>query len=274
MGEKAYLAAMSLSFASLNSGSNGNCYYIGSERHAILIDAGISCRETERRMERAGLSPGQVRAVFISHEHRDHLYGAEGLSKKHHIPLYFRPAAYLNTRISVAPELLHFFDAGGQISIGDLVIHPFPKLHDGIDPYSFTVSCNGITVGVFTDIGEACKHVSGHFSQCHAAFLEANYDEEMLENGRYPLHLKRRIRSRVGHLSNMQALELFKDHRAPFLSHLILSHLSEQNNDPSLVNDLFQAHANGTRITIASRYYESEVFRISSDIAEKAAEGC
>ncbi len=259
---------MSLYIASLNSGSNGNCYYIGSEHHAVFVDAGISCRETERRMERAGLLLEKVRAVFISHEHRDHIYGAEVLSKKYHIPLYFSPASYLNARITVAPELLHFFNSEGQISIGDLVIRPFPKLHDGIDPYSFTVSCNGVTAGVFTDIGEACRHVSGHFSQCHAAFLEANYDEEMLETGRYPLHLKRRIKSRLGHLSNMQALELFNHHKAPFLSHLILSHLSEQNNDPSLVDALFQLHANGTRIAIAPRYHESEVFYIRGETGE------
>ena len=118
-------------------------------------------------------------------------------------------------------------------------------------------------MGVLTDIGAACEHVRKHFSQCHAAFLEANYDEEMLEKGRYPYHLKRRIRGGLGHLSNSQALEVFINHRSPNLSHLLLSHLSKDNNNPELVQELFNQHANGTEIIVASRYQESAVYHIS-----------
>jgi phosphoribosyl 1,2-cyclic phosphodiesterase len=118
-------------------------------------------------------------------------------------------------------------------------------------------------VGVFTDIGAACEHVISHFSKCHAAFLEANYDETMLEEGRYPYFLKRRIRGENGHLSNLQSLEIFTRYRAPYLDLLVLSHLSEHNNHPQIVQDLFTAHANGTRIAVASRYKESEVFSVT-----------
>ena len=115
---------------------------------------------------------------------------------------------------------------------------------------------------MFTDLGFACEKLIDHFSKCHAAFLEANYDEEMLEKGHYPFYLKKRIRSEHGHLSNAQALELFLKHRSPFLSQLILAHLSKENNSPLLVEEIFSAQAGETKITVASRYEESEVFMI------------
>ena len=110
-----------------------------------------------------------------------------------------------------------------------------------------------------------------YFNQCHAVFLEANYDEQMLENGKYPLHLKNRIRGGLGHLSNTEALDLFVTHRSPALSHLLLSHLSKENNSPEMVEDLFKQHANGTNIVIASRYQSTNVFSISSDNNESIA---
>lgn len=251
---------MSLCLASLNSGSNGNCYYIGNGEHAVLIDAGISCRETERRMVRLGLSLRKVRGIFISHEHTDHIRGAEVLSRKHGIPVYITPGTYRSSRLIVDKLLLRSFYSGIPVHIGDLTVTPFPKRHDASEPHSFTVSGNGITAGVFTDIGHPCEHVKHHLSRCHAAFLEANYDEQMLENGRYPLRLKRRIRGDEGHLSNDQAMELFTSHRSPFMSLLVLSHLSAENNRPRLVQELFSRNANGTRIVVASRYEESELF--------------
>ncbi|HLP22372.1 MAG TPA: hypothetical protein VK174_18785, partial [Chitinophagales bacterium] len=113
-------------------------------------------------------------------------------------------------------------------------------------------------------IGIACKRVVHYFKQCHAAFLESNYDEQMLETGGYPWHLKRRISGGQGHISNVQALKLFCDHRPAFMSHLILSHLSKNNNDPAIVDRLFNQHANGVSITVASRYNATPVFQINS----------
>jgi phosphoribosyl 1,2-cyclic phosphodiesterase len=254
-------ASMSqLCLSSLNSGSNGNCYYIGNDRDAVLIDAGISCRETEHRMARLGLSLRNVRAIFISHDHSDHIRGVEVLSRKHRIPVYITPATCTNSRMRLDSRLVRPFTAHEPLHFGSLTVNPFPKQHDAIDPHSFTVTGDGITVGVFTDIGEACENVARHFGLCHAAFLEANYDETMLEEGRYPVFLKRRIRGDHGHLSNMQALEIFNSYRAPFLNLLVLSHLSAQNNHPRIVQELFALHANGTRIAIASRYQESEKY--------------
>ena len=254
---------MALFIASLNTGSNGNCYYVGNDRDAVLIDAGISCRETERRMLRLGLSMKKIRAIFVSHEHSDHINGIAVLSRKYDLPVYITPATLQSSGLNLAHHLPVSFAAYQPVMIGEIAVSAFPKFHDAAHAHSFILEYHGIKVGVLTDIGAACENVRKHFSQCHAAFLEANYDEEMLEKGRYPYHLKRRIRGGLGHLSNTQALEIFLNHRSPHLSHLLLSHLSRDNNRPELVQELFSQHANGTEIIVASRYQESAVYHIS-----------
>ncbi len=254
---------MSLFIASLNSGSNGNCYYIGSSHDAVLIDVGISCRETEKRMKALGLNIKNVRAIFVSHEHGDHIKGVSTLANKYSLPVYITGKTALQ-----GPRLIRHlsrsFIANETVQTGDLTIIPFRKQHDAADPHSFVIEGKGIRIGVFTDIGEVCSEVIRYFGTCHAAFLEANYDEKMLEQGRYPIHLKNRIRGGHGHLSNRQALELFLQHRSPQLSHLLLSHLSKENNSPELAMELFAPHANGTEVLVASRYTHSAVYEITS----------
>jgi phosphoribosyl 1,2-cyclic phosphodiesterase len=264
---------MSLFITSLNSGSNGNCYYIGTDREAILIDAGISCKETEKRMERLGLTMDKVKAIFVSHEHADHIKGIPVLAKKYGCPVYITPATLKHCHFRLDKRLLQTFHAAQTVSIGALEVTAFVKLHDAIEPHSFVVHGHGIRIGIFTDIGAACAQLIRHFKQCHAAFLEANYDERMLEEGRYPIFLKNRIRGGQGHLSNTQALELFKAHRPAFMSHLFLSHLSRDNNNPQLVHQLFSAHAGSTRIVIASRDEETAVYGITGAPENVSARG-
>lgn len=256
---------MSLFIASLNSGSSGNCYYIGNETDAVLVDAGISCREIEKRMTNLDLKMEKVRSVFISHEHTDHIRGIDRLARKYNLPVYITPATRSNTRLALKRLQVLSFNADEAISFGSLNVIPFIKKHDAADPYSFVIEYNGIRVGVITDVGIACKEVIRYFKQCHACFLESNYDEEMLETGSYPLRLKNRIRGGHGHLSNRQALELFLAHRPPYMSHLFLSHLSQNNNHPGIVEKLFLEHAQQTSIVIASRHKETDVYRIEGD---------
>lgn len=253
---------MSLRIASLNSGSNGNSYYIGNETEAVLVDAGLSCRETERRLANLQLSPSLIQAVFISHEHTDHIKGVEVLAKKYQLPVYITPRTLSAGRLNLSSSLVRHFESDEVISIGGLTVTAFGKYHDASDPHSFTVSGNGVTIGVLTDIGDCCERVVHHFSRCDAAFLEANYDDQMLENGRYPWPLKNRIRNGKGHLSNAKALELFLNHRSESLSHLLLSHLSRDNNSPELVKELFENVAGNTFVDVASRYDASPVFHI------------
>ncbi|RYY90729.1 MAG: MBL fold metallo-hydrolase [Chitinophagaceae bacterium] len=256
---------MSLRFASINSGSNGNCYYVGNDQDAVLIDAGISCREIEKRMARLGLSLQNVRAIFISHEHSDHIRGLPTLLKKYRFPLYITPPTFRGTGMYLYEELMRDFSGQKEVAVGTLTVRPFSKIHDAADPYSFTVSAGGTTVGVFTDLGRSCSNLVQHFRQCHGAILESNYDEEMLQNGGYPWHLKQRIRGGQGHLSNREALELFRAHGPSHLRQLLLGHLSQNNNDPKIVEALFAPHAGPVQVTVASRYQESEVYAVSAE---------
>ncbi|HVX24965.1 MAG TPA: MBL fold metallo-hydrolase [Parafilimonas sp.] len=180
---------MCLSVASLNSGSNGNCYYIENAKEAVLVDVGISCKEIDKRMARLNLSPQKIKAVFITHEHADHIYGLSSFLKKYQVPVYITQKTFLQLT-GVPQQLVHYFNINDVIKIGALSVIAFSKLHDAVDPCSFIVTCNNTTVGVFTDIGFSCSNIIHYFRQCHAAFLEANYDAEMLNNGRYPIVLK------------------------------------------------------------------------------------
>lgn len=256
---------MQLKFASLNSGSNGNCYYIGNDEHAILIDAGLSRRETERRMQRLNLRLDKVRAIFISHEHIDHVRGVEGISKRYDIPVYMTTASKANSQIYIPPDLIRDFKPETEIAAGDFTITAFTKKHDAADPHSFIVTQNGIVVGVMTDIGAACDRVEHYIRKCHALLLESNYDHEMLMNGRYPYPLKQRVSSDEGHLSNNQALELIKNFGSENLRLLLLGHLSKDNNREALVREAFAEFSDRMIVEIASRYNESRVYSLTSN---------
>ena len=258
---------MALYVCSLNSGSNGNCYYVGNEEEAVLIDAGLSCREIEKRMLRKGLDMQRVKALLISHEHSDHVKGAEVLARKYQLPLYISQRTYQYSGIHLKEHPVHYLQDRVPIELNSMTIHPFTKQHDAADPYSFNVASKGLHVGVYTDMGSVCNNLSEHFKLCHAVVLESNYDENMLDSGPYPAYLKHRIKSNKGHLSNAQALQLFKSHASPYLSHVILAHLSRENNLPQLAAENFYPHAGNTRVVVASRDEESEVFCI--DVPEE-----
>jgi phosphoribosyl 1,2-cyclic phosphodiesterase len=244
---------MSLWITSLNSGSNGNCYYVGNEQEAVLIDAGLSCRETERRMRKLDLKLDRVKAIFISHEHNDHIKGLPVLSSRYQIPVYITPGTLLHSRMQLQQHLVFPFSGHRPVCIGGLHVTAFPKYHDAAEPHSFMVEGDNVRIGIFTDIGQVCDQLRFYFGQCHAAFLETNYDEAMLQRGRYPWHLKHRISGGKGHLSNTQALSLFLTQKPDYLSHLFLAHLSADNNDPELALELFKTQCGDTQVFVASR---------------------
>lgn len=260
---------MKLFVTSLNSGSSGNCYYVGNEKEAVLVDAGISCREIEQRMKRLELSMKKVKALFISHEHTDHIRGVRVLSKKYELPVYITRGTLQNANLDEANPFNVILTPQKPVTIGQLEITAFPKFHDARDPQSFVVRYKDLCVGVFTDIGSVCENVINYFKCCNAVFLEANYDEQLLKEGNYPYYLKRRISSDVGHLSNKQALDLFLTHKSDDLSHLFLSHLSEENNKPELVKELFEQQASGVEIVVASRTQEIPVYEIGHGNSRK-----
>jgi len=255
---------MAIQIASLNSGSNGNCYYVGNETDAVLIDAGISCRETERRMQSLDLDMSRIRAIFITHEHSDHISGLPVLSRRYKIPVYITEKTQKAGLLKLESELVHRFEAEVPISVAGISVFPFRKFHDAADPHSFVVSSGETHIGVMTDIGRNCDQVVHYFKQCQAVFLESNYDTDMLMNGSYPIYLKKRISGGEGHLSNDEALDLLTRYRNAELQHLILSHLSKNNNSPERVEAAFKPHARHTALHIASRYGTSPVFHVEA----------
>lgn len=244
------------------SGSNGNCYYIGNEYNAVLIDAGINCKQILYRMAEAGLNPQKVKAVFITHEHSDHLMGARVIAKKLRVPVYITPKTFNSAYRNLQPEHPRFFNPGDTIEAGDFLIHSFLKNHDTPEPCSFRVTCKNTHIGVFTDIGEPCQRVIEHFNLCHAVFLETNYDEDMLWKGPYPWVLKNRIASAKGHLSNRQAFELLHIHAGENLKTVLLSHLSAENNTPETAFGEFAPLNTKFDIYLTSRHRASDVFKI------------
>jgi phosphoribosyl 1,2-cyclic phosphodiesterase len=251
---------MSLCFASLNSGSNGNCYLVGIKDNYVLIDAGISMRETLKRLSRLSVTIEEIKAIFISHEHADHISGLQRIATTFQIPVYLSRKMYENSPLEINAKLVQHIQHGAVIQIGKLEITAFSKKHDAADPFSFVISRNKKRVGVFTDIGEPCENLIRHFNSCHAMFLETNYDEELLENGNYPIFLKQRIKSEIGHLSNAQALNLFLHHKNENLSHLFFSHISRENNTTDRIHNLFLPHAGNVKLIIADRHRETNLF--------------
>lgn len=216
----------------LASGSKGNAVYVSDGRTAILIDAGLSGREIERRLQSKGLRPEELGALVLSHEHADHVQGVGVLSRRYRLPVYITPktaeAAY---RLGNLTETV-YFECGITFRIAGLEIHPFSLSHDAEDPAGFTIRSNGLKLGMVTDLGIVTSMVREHLKGCHALILEANHDDAMLLNGPYPWPLKQRIRSRTGHLSNTDSSTLLSDVLDDRLQHVILAHLSEINNTP------------------------------------------
>jgi phosphoribosyl 1,2-cyclic phosphodiesterase len=248
------------------SGSNGNCYYIGNHENAILVDAGVNCKQILSKMKLSGLSPSKLRGIFITHEHNDHVCGVRVLAKKLDIPVFMTKGTYQGLYLTNRPEAVRLIESDQPIDLGSFIIHPVLKNHDGKEPTSFRVEHQGINIGVFTDIGSPCDNVTTHLNVCDALFLESNYDEKMLWGGSYPPHLKERVASDVGHLSNLQAAELLEEHAAEHLKFVLLSHLSGENNTPEIAYQAVKHLEDRFQIIVTSRKQPSEVIAVAKRV--------
>ena len=251
-----------IEICALASGSNGNCYYIGNGEEAVLIDAGISRRQVLKRMKEVKLDMRKVKAVFISHEHSDHIRGLRVLCDMHELPGYLTETTLNRARKDTHPQKIKLFAPGEAVQVGSIKVHTFSKHHDAVDPCSFRVEVNGQHIGVMTDIGVGCDNVKSHLSACHAVFLESNYDEALLMEGPYPYYLKQRVSSDEGHLSNDQAVELVKNLNGSPLKTIFLSHISADNNRPELAMQAFEEVADKFEVLPTSRYAPTEVYTL------------
>lgn len=260
-----------MKYCAIASGSNGNCYYVAKDDSAILIDAGINSKHIHLRMYNLGILPTQIKAIFITHEHSDHIRGLSVFAKKYNLPVYITKGSYEGTRLQLPSHLVHIINHDEVVEIGGLKVYGIPKYHDAKEPCSFLVSDGTYNIGILTDIGRPCENVQHVIQHSDVLLLESNYDEDMLRIGRYSYFLKNRISSGWGHLSNRVAVELFNAHKTKRLKHLILTHLSGENNTVDLVQQTFEPHCEHIKLHVATRYQETELFDLKHVLEQHLA---
>jgi phosphoribosyl 1,2-cyclic phosphodiesterase len=222
-----------LQFCVLASGSGGNACYVETSHSRILLDAGLSAREISRRLEQVGVAVERLDAIFLTHEHGDHIRGAGPLSRRFGIPVYLTKGTLEKggRTLGKLPEPV-VIQTGEAVRVKDISVETFTKCHDASDPVGLVCCSNGKRFGMATDLGRGTRVVEEHLKGCQALVLEFNHDPVMLEEGPYSLELKKRIKGAEGHLSNEQAARLLAEVGHEDLRHLVLAHLSEINNNP------------------------------------------
>lgn len=261
---------------SIASGSSGNCIYLGEEDGGILIDAGISRKRIVTGLERKGLSLDDIKAIFVTHEHSDHISGLGPVLRKNPIPVYATAdtvsAIWGKTNMNnISPELFHSIRPEEEIEAGEMLVRPFSISHDAVDPVCYTVEKQGKRAAVATDMGCFDDTIIRVLGQCDSVLIEANHDINMLQVGPYPYSLKMRILGNKGHLSNTSCADLIKEILHKDLKHLVLGHLSRENNFPQLayrtvLDELEKTETWGTldtRLMVASRDEPTELLKIN-----------
>jgi phosphoribosyl 1,2-cyclic phosphodiesterase len=221
--------------ASLGSGSKGNATLVQIGEQLILIDCGFSAKQIATRMARLDVAPGDITALLVTHEHSDHVRGVEVLAHRYNIPVYGSHGTLKAMGYSLAARRI---DSHCNFTIGTLTVTPVAVPHDAREPTQFVLHAQGTRIGVLSDLGHVTPHVIHHYRDCDLLMMEANHDFQMLQSGRYPPHLKRRVGGQLGHLSNRQAVELLAavGHAG---QRVIIGHVSEQNNSQASLEAAF-----------------------------------
>ena len=226
-----------LRFISLASGSSGNCYYIGTASFGILIDAGIGSRTIKKRFKEIGIPFEHIHAVFVTHDHIDHIKAVGTLGEKYHIPIYSTSKVHegINCSYAVTQKLFSskkIIEKNQTVRIRDFEIEAFEVSHDASDSVGYTIYYKGKRFTVATDLGYICESAAAHIRKANYLVVETNYDEEMLDSGHYPAHLKKRISGLYGHMNNIDTADFLARNYHDGLNHIYLCHLSRDNNTP------------------------------------------
>ena len=231
-----------LRFRSLGSGSTGNAALVeatsGGRTSRLLVDCGFGLRQLDLRLARAGLAATDIDAIFVTHEHGDHIGCAHSLSRRNRIPVWMSEGTWLATGGRDFEGRLNLARDDAEFAVGDIAVQPFTVPHDAREPLQLRCSDGARTLGVLTDLGHATAHVLSRLSGVHALLLEFNHDSELLANSAYPAFLKLRVGGKHGHLSNEAAADIARAVRHEGLRHVVAAHLSEQNNRPDIVRRL------------------------------------
>lgn len=235
---------MSVKFATIASGSSGNSVFVGTENTKILIDAGLSGKRIEDGLKQLDLSGKDIDAIFVTHEHIDHVDGIGVLSRRYDLPIYATEGTW-NKMPSKVGEIREknkrLIYSDENCILNDLCIHPFEIPHDAAEPVGYTVSTDKAKIAVATDIGHVTRTILDNIKECDTILLESNHDVEMLKNGSYPYPLKQRVLGSFGHLSNDTAGKLLACIMNDKLKYAFLGHLSKENNTPKLAYDTVKA---------------------------------
>jgi len=232
-----------LRFASLGSGSRGNATLIEAGSTRVLVDCGFSVKEVERRLKRFGLSPSDLQAVLVTHEHADHIRGVGALARKYGLPVWASSGTLQFDGLGDLPRR-KILNVHTSQALEELSIEPFPVPHDAKEPCQFVFSDGKAKVGLLTDTGSITRHIIEQLDACHALMLECNHDVEMLAEGPYPPALKRRVGGDFGHLSNVQAADVLDKMDKSRLQRVIAMHISEKNNDTALATRILSEALN------------------------------
>jgi len=259
-------------FCVLSSGSKANCTYVRSGETRILVDCGLSARETTKRLESIGVAIEQLTAIVVTHEHTDHVAGIPVFLRRRPLPIFANGATFRASRqLSEVPdEFRRTFSAGERFEVGEISFEPFSVLHDAADPVAFRVNNGRATLGIVTDLGQVTGLVRERTKELDAIVLETNHDPMLLQECPYPWDLKQRIAGRSGHLSNETAAELLEhlhNGNACALKVVVAAHISENSNDPVLAVDALKnayAKAVGERpeFVAANPYAPTPVYRL------------
>lgn len=224
-------------FASLGSGSSGNCMIVEQASTRLLLDCGFSVKETIMRLERLSVSPDEISGILITHEHDDHAKGAFKLAERLNIPVWLSHGTRVMTERYLpkqATAQLNVVDSHTPFGIGDIEVTPFPVPHDAREPTQFTFSNGQHKLGVLTDVGRLTPHIEQMLGACDALVLECNHDLTMLQQGPYSYALKKRVGGSLGHLDNESAAQFLSKLDTSRLKHIVAAHLSAKNNTQML----------------------------------------
>lgn len=260
-----------MKLCSIASGSSGNCIYVGSDQTNLLVDVGVSAKRIENGLNGIDILPDTIQGILITHEHSDHVQGLGILARKYHMPIYAtyetaRAIKQIKSLGDIPEELFCFIQPNEAFRINDIDIEPFSTSHDASNPVCYTIQSDGQKIGVATDLGKYDDYILSKLEASDLLYIEANHDVNMLMVGKYPYYLKQRILGDRGHLSNETSADLISKLIHPRLQHILLAHLSKENNYEELAYETvcYELMSRGsnyatTNISVAHRDQPSQL---------------